>query len=174
MSTAPNNSPMAQNTPTTPTQQGQVEKAAKIDPPCVSQDMFRSKLHLAAQTAAAQATFILGVETSGRDESLSDANFAACEQAAFVDISWFEKGGAKPHKDTLIKAFKAASRLILNEATGLMKVTLRPMAAEAHQAVMTMLGSVFSINVEVFSLRSLFVSWGQASRPGSAHSMVRI
>ena len=57
----------------------------------------------------------LGVEASGRDESLSDANFAACEQAALAEISWTVSN--KPYKDQLIKAFKGASRLILNEAT---------------------------------------------------------
>ena len=77
--------------------------------------MFWSKLHLAGQAAAAQATFILGVEASGRDESLSDANFAACEQAALAEISWTVSN--KPYKDQLIKAFKGASRPILNEAT---------------------------------------------------------
>ena len=66
MSTAPNTSPTAQNTPVTPSRQGQGEKAAKIDPPCVSQDMFRSKLPLAGQATAAQATFILGVDASAR------------------------------------------------------------------------------------------------------------
>ena len=123
MSTAQINSPTAQNTPSTPSRQGQVEKTPKIDPPCMSQDMFRSKLSLAGQCEVAQGTFILGIDGPGRDESLADANYAACEQAALVEISWLSENGSKQLKDMLIKGCKAASRLILNEATGLMKVT---------------------------------------------------
>ena len=102
----------------TPTGQGRAEKAVKFDPPCMSQDMFKSKLALASQCALAQATFVLGIAGPGRDESLSDANYAACEQAALVEISWLGENG-KQKKDVMIKAFKSASRLILSEATGL-------------------------------------------------------
>lgn len=153
MSTAQISSPTAQNTPSTPTSQGSLEKAVKFEPPCMSQDEFKAKLALAGQCAIAQATFILGIAAPGRDESLSDSNYAACEQAAHVEVSWLGNNGNKPCKDAMIKAFKSASRLILNEATGLMKVTLRQMSAEAHDAVMAMLNTAFSVNVEVFSLR---------------------
>ena len=144
MSTAQISSPTAQNTPSTPTSQGSLEKAVKFEPSCMSQDEFQAKLYLAGQRAIAQATFILGIAAPGRDESLSDSNYAACEQAALVEVSWPGNNGSKPGKDVMIKAFKSASRLILNEATGLMKVTLRQMSAEAHDAVMASINTVFS------------------------------